>query len=309
MSRIAFIGLGVMGLPMAINLVRAGHDVVGVNRSPHRLRTLAAAGGRSADSIADAVRDAEFVVTMLPDGPDVEAVLTAPEGVLAHAGAGTVWIDSSTIAPETAQRLARRAAEHGIPAIDAPVSGGEQGAIDGTLSIMVGGDPATVEAARPILTAVGRTVVRVGTAGAGQTVKAANQLIVAVTIEAVAEAIAFLERQQVDVDAAVQVLQGGLAASRVLELKASAMTSRSFAPGFRLALHDKDLGIAAAAARAAGVFAPATALVAQLVAAAVSSGAGALDHSALFAQVDRLSRPLGSPPAPPAASAEIAEPD
>jgi 2-hydroxy-3-oxopropionate reductase len=283
MARIAFIGLGIMGMPMAVNLVRAGHEVTGHNRSRAKTDRFAERGGRAADDVRQAVRDAEFVITMLPDSPDVEAVA---DDVLTAGGA--LWIDMSTIAPATARDLARRAAEAGLRALDAPVSGGEQGAVDGTLSIMVGGTAEDVDTARPVLEALGKTVVHVGPAGAGQTVKAANQLIVAGTIGLVAEALTLLRMQDVDLAPAVEVLSGGLAGSAVLDRKAGPMLAHEFTPGFRVDLHHKDLGIALGSAREAGVPLPLGAAVAQLVAAARAQGHGDLDHSALLLVVERL---------------------
>lgn len=284
MARIAFIGLGIMGLPMAANLVRAGHDVTGHNRSPAKTARFAERGGQAARSVADAVRGAEFVITMLPDSPDVEAV--ASEVTTAT---GALWIDMSTIAPATARAVAAQAKDAGLRALDAPVSGGEQGAVDGTLSVMVGGDAADVEAARPVLDVVGATIVHVGPAGAGQTVKAANQLIVAGTIGLVAEAMTLLDAQGVDLTPAVEVLSGGLAGSAVLDRKAANMLRHEFAPGFRIDLHHKDLGIALGTARESGVPLPVGAVVAQLVAAARAQGHGDLDHSALLLVLESLS--------------------
>lgn len=289
MSRIAFIGLGIMGSPMAVNLVRAGHDVVGFNRSPEKTRALVEAGGRAADSVAEAVRDAEVVCVMVPDTPDVEAVVGGEDGVFAHALDGTLLIDFSTIRPDVSAELAREAREHGLRPLDAPVSGGEKGAQEGTLSVMVGGEEADVEAARPVLEAVGRTVVHVGPSGSGQTVKAANQLIVAAHLEALAEAVVFLEAYQVKMSAALEVLGGGLAGSAVLAQKGQAMLDRSFTPGFRVELHDKDLGILTAAAREAGVVLPLGGMTAGLMASANAVGEGRLDHAALLLGVERLS--------------------
>ena len=215
-------------------LVKGGHEVVGYNRSPDPVRRLEERGGRGADSLAAAVAEAEVVVTMLPDSPDVEAVALGDDGIYARARPGALHLDMSTIRPDVARRLAAAGAERGLRVLDAPVSGGEQGAIDATLSIMVGGDRGDFDDARPVLEAVGKTVVHVGPAGAGQTVKAANQLIVAGTLELVAEAIVFLEASGVDTEAAVQVLAGGLAGSAILERKAPAMLRRDFAPGFRV---------------------------------------------------------------------------
>ncbi|MEO8906613.1 MAG: 2-hydroxy-3-oxopropionate reductase [Microbacteriaceae bacterium] len=290
MSNITVIGLGIMGLPMAINLIKAGHTVTGFNRSPDKIDALVAEGGTGATSIADAVGNADVIITMVPDSPDVEAVASGEDGILANAKPGAIWIDASSIRPDVAARLAEDAVAAGIRPLDAPVSGGEQGAIDGVLSIMVGGDAATFEEARPVLDAVGKTIVHVGPSGAGQTVKAANQLIVAVNIQALSEAIVFLEAYGVDTDAALKVLGGGLAGSKVLDQKGQKMLDRDFAPGFRLTLHNKDLGIVTAAAREAGVVTPLGAAVAQLVTTMVNQGDGDLDHSGLFKQTDAMAR-------------------
>ncbi|GAA4055254.1 2-hydroxy-3-oxopropionate reductase [Actinomadura miaoliensis] len=289
MTNIAFIGLGIMGGPMAVHLVKAGHDVVGYNRTPAKTRPLVEAGGRAAGSVAEAVADADVVAVMVPDSPDVRDVLAGEDGVFAHARPGTLVIDFSSIRPDVTVELADQARELGLRPLDAPVSGGEAGARDATLSIMVGGEAADFAAARPIFDVVGRTVVHVGPSGAGQTVKAANQLVVAANIQALAEAVVFLEAHGVDTAAALQVLGGGLAGSKVLDQKRDAMLSRSFDPGFRIELHHKDLGIVTAAAREAGVVVPLGALVAQLMAAALANGDGGLDHSALLRGVERLS--------------------
>ena len=288
-ASVAVIGLGIMGLPMAVNLVKAGHQVTGYNRSSDKVAKLVTEGGSGAESIADAVKDADVVITMVPDSPDVEAVVTGPEGVFANAKPGALWIDASSIRPDVAARLATDARTAGIRPLDAPVSGGEQGAIDTVLSIMVGGSAEDFEAAKPVLDAVGKTIVHVGPSGSGQTVKAANQLIVAVNIQALSEAIVFLEAYGVDTDAALKVLGGGLAGSKVLDQKGQKMLSRNFDPGFRLALHNKDLGIVTSAAREAGVVVPLGAAVAQLVSALVARGDGGLDHSGLFKLTNELS--------------------
>ncbi len=288
-QNVAFIGLGIMGLPMAKNLLNAGFAVKGFNRSQKAIDDLVAAGGEGATSIADAVKDADIVITMVPDSPDVEAVVTGAEGVFANAKAGALWIDNSSIRPDVAVNLSNQAREAGLRPLDAPVSGGEQGAIDGVLSIMVGGEQADFDAASAALNAVGKTIVLVGPSGSGQTVKAANQLIVAANIQALSEAVVFLEAYGVDTDSAIKVLGGGLAGSAVLNQKAQKILDREFAPGFRLALHNKDMGIVTSAAREAGVVLPLGALVAQLVTSTVASGDGALDHSGLFRGVQRLS--------------------
>lgn len=288
-ATVGFIGLGIMGGPMAANLVKVGFDVVGHNRSPEPVRRLVEQGGRGADGLADAVRDADVVITMVPDSPDVEAVALGEDGIYAHAKPGTLHVDMSSIRPDVARRVAEAGRERGMRVLDAPVSGGEQGAIDATLSIMVGGEAADFADARPVLEAVGKTVVHVGPAGSGQTVKAANQLIVAGTIELVAEAIVFLEAYGVDTEAAVKVLAGGLAGNAIFDRKGAAMLRRDFTPGFRIELHDKDMGIVTSAARQAGVVIPLGAVVAQLVASLKAQGDGGLDHSALLKLVERLS--------------------
>lgn len=287
--RVGFVGLGIMGSPMAVNLVKAGHDVVGYNRNPAKSEALVAAGGRAGANIADTVRGARVVITMLPDSPDVQSVVLGTDGLLAHVEPGCLWIDTSTIDPGVAQSLALEAEKYGVRPLDAPVSGGESGAIHGTLSIMVGGAEDDFAAVQDILGVLGSTVVHVGPHGAGQTVKAANQLIVAGTIELVAEALIFLEAEGVDTNAAVRVLSGGLAGNRILDRKAAGMLARDFHPGFRLDLHHKDLGIFMAAARRNGVVVPVGALVAQLIASLVARGQGQLDHGALLQLVEDLS--------------------
>jgi 2-hydroxy-3-oxopropionate reductase len=289
MTSIAFIGLGIMGGPMASNLVRAGFDVIGYNRSPGALERLVAAGGRAATSVGHAAAEADIVATMLPDSPDVLQVLTGPEGVFSHARPGALLIDFSTISPQVSAELAVQAAAAGLRLLDAPVSGGEQGAIDGTLSVMVGGAAADAAAAADVFDAVGTTIVHVGPSGSGQTVKAANQLIVAGTLSLLAEALVFVEAHGVDTQAALRVLGGGLAGSTVLQRKAPQMIARDFAPGFRNALHHKDMGIVMDAARSAGVAIPLGSAAAQLLGALVARGDGGLDHSALFALIADLS--------------------
>jgi 2-hydroxy-3-oxopropionate reductase len=300
MTTVGFIGLGIMGLPMARNLVGAGFDVVGHNRTRSKADPLVEAGGRVAYSATKAAKDADVVITMLPDSPDVEAVLLGPDGeggVFDHARAGALVVDMSTIRPDVARRLAEAGSARGLRVLDAPVSGGEQGAIDGNLAVMVGGADEDFTQARPVLEAVGTTVVHVGPAGSGQTVKAANQLIGAGNLQLVAEAVVFLEAQGVDTQAATRVLAGGMAGSAMLDRKGPQMLARDFRPGFRLELHHKDLGIAQAAAREAGVTIPLGAVVSQLVGSLVARGDGALDHTALLKLVEDLSGRDGGGPA------------
>ncbi|HEX5562661.1 MAG TPA: 2-hydroxy-3-oxopropionate reductase [Nocardioidaceae bacterium] len=289
MTNIAFIGLGIMGLPMSIHLAEAGHTVTGYNRSPEKTKSLVDAGGKAAESVAEAVDGAEVVCVMVPDSPDVRDVLAGEGGVFESAAAGTLVVDFSSIRPDVTVELAEQATERGLRLLDAPVSGGEAGAKNAALSIMVGGSPEDFGAAKPLLDVVGKTVVHVGPSGSGQTVKAANQLIVAANIEALAEAVVFLEAYGVDTEAALDVLGGGLAGSKVLDQKRANMLGRSFEPGFRIELHHKDLGIVTAAAREAGVVVPLGSLVAQLMASAKAVGDGGLDHSALLRGVERLS--------------------
>jgi 2-hydroxy-3-oxopropionate reductase len=299
---IGFIGLGIMGSPMAANLVKAGFPVTGYDHHASNLDKLAAAGGTAVGSEAGAAAGADIVVTMLPDSPQVAGAVLGEGGVFetirsrrsAERGGsapspGVMLIDFSTIKPETSREIAAAGAEIGVSVLDAPVSGGETGAIEGTLSIMVGGDAAGFEAAKPVFDVVGRTYRLVGPHGAGQVVKAANQLVVGGTYALVAESIVLMEASGVDAAAGLDVLAGGLAASRILDLKRQSMLAREFRPGFRIDLHHKDMGIALAAARSADVPAPMTGLVAQLIAAARALGYGSLDHSALLRVIEVLS--------------------
>ncbi|MFP5283501.1 MAG: 2-hydroxy-3-oxopropionate reductase [Actinomycetes bacterium] len=289
MATIAFLGLGIMGAPMAGHLVRAGHTVVGYNRSRGPVDRLVAAGGQAADSVAEAVKSADVTITMVPDSPDVEGLALGEDGIYASAPSGSIHLDMSSIRPDVAAELARAGHEAGIRVLDAPVSGGQAGAEEAKLSIMVGGEPADFEEVRPILETMGSTVVLVGPPGSGQTVKAANQLVVAGTYELVAEAIVFLRAYGVDTEAALTVLAGGLAGSTVLDRKGASMLAGNFQPGFRVDLHHKDMGIVVDAARAKGVTIPLGAVTAQLINALRAQGDGGLDHSALLRGVERLS--------------------
>jgi 2-hydroxy-3-oxopropionate reductase len=289
MTVIGFIGLGIMGRPMAANLVRAGHEVVGCSRRAEPAAELVRQGGRAVASVAAVAAGSDVLITMLPDSPDVEEVVLGEQGVLAHARPGLLLIDMSTIRPHSELVIAEAARAAGVRTLDAPVSGGEPGAINATLSIMVGGSAEDFAFALPILKAMGKTVAHVGGTGAGQIVKAANQLMVGGIIEIVSEALLLLEASDVDRKAAVTVLSGGLAGNRVLELKAAGMLDRQFTPGFRIDLHHKDLGIVLATAREAGVALPVTGLVAQLFVAARAQGLGSLDHSGLMKVLEGLS--------------------
>jgi 2-hydroxy-3-oxopropionate reductase len=288
-TAIGFIGLGVMGQPMAEHLVRAGHAVKVHNRSPGPVQKLVAAGATAGASPAEVAADADMVITIVPDSPDVEEVALGEDGILSTAREGMLLVDMSTVRPDTARLVAKQAHARGVRFLDAPVSGGEVGAREASLSIMVGGDAEDFETALPILRSLGKTVVHVGPVGAGQTVKAANQLVVAGTIELVSEAIVLLEAHGVAMEPAIEVLAGGLAGNQILERKAAGMLARRFEPGFRIDLHHKDLGIVQAAARDSGVAIPVTALVAQMLVALRSLGRGGLDHSAILTLIDDLS--------------------
>lgn len=290
MTTVAYLGLGTMGSPMACNLVRAGFDVVGHNRTPAKAAALLAAGGRSAATVAEAVAGADVAITNLSDSPDVREVVLGDGGVLAHLAPGALLIDNSTILPAVARELAAAGAARGVDVLDAPVSGGEQGAVDGTLSIMVGGEAAALERARPVLAAMGTTIVHTGPSGSGQLVKAANQLVIAGTIQALAEALVLLEAAGVDRTAAVQALGGGMAASRILERKAPMMLAGEFPATFRAELHAKDLAIVEGTARDLGVPTPLGDLVAAAMHELVAQGHGDLDHSALYLLVERAGR-------------------
>lgn len=295
-ERIGFIGLGIMGRPMARNLLKAGYPLTVFNRSRAPVDDLAGDGAAPATSPRDVAARADVVITMLPDGPDVEAVTLGADGVLAGARPGMLLIDMSTIAPATTRRIAEEARRAGVATLDAPVSGGDKGAIAGTLSIMAGGDAADFARARPLFAALGQTITYCGPSGSGQIVKACNQIVVALTIEAVAEALVLGERAGVDPAIILRVLSGGLAQSRVLELRGATMAERRFEPGFKSRLHHKDLDIALRTAREQGVALPATALVEQLFTALLAHGGGELDHSALLTVVERLARPADGPP-------------
>lgn len=291
MSVIGFIGLGVMGLPMAANVAAAGHDVRGFARSESGRDAARALGITAVDSIQAAVDKADLVITMLPDSPDVEAVALGDDGILSHLADGAAYIDMSTITPESARTLAREFSDRGHGVLDAPVSGGEAAAKEGTLSIMVGGDAAELEKWRPVLDAMGRTLVHVGPAGSGQVVKAANQLMVAGHLQMLAEAIVFLEGQRADVETALSVIAKGLGGSTVIDRKVAGVLADDYRPGFRIELHHKDLGIVRDSARETGTALPVTALISQFVQSIVSRGDGSLDHSALV----RLAREANAP--------------
>jgi 3-hydroxyisobutyrate dehydrogenase len=288
-GRIAFLGLGTMGTAMAANLVRAGFDVTGWNRTPGRAAELVGLGLATADSPAGAVRDADIVVICVSDTPDVEAVLFGPGGVVDGAREGTLVIDCSTIAPSGSWDFAARLRERGIAMIDAPVSGGSEGAQKATLTLFVGGDAADVERGRPVLAAMGRTITHVGPIGAGQAVKAVNQVILAGAYLGVAEGIVLAIKAGLDVEQVVAALGGGAAQSWVLENRSGRMLANDYPLGFKVSLHRKDLGIALELADQLGAALPVSALAAQLESGLIARGHGDDDMSALARTIRGLS--------------------
>jgi 2-hydroxy-3-oxopropionate reductase len=287
---IGFIGLGIMGKPMARNLAKAGYDLVIYNRSQDDIDTMLAEGYQfqAAASPREVAERTKAIVTVLPDSPDVRNVVFGDNGLLPAIGPGHLLIDMSTIAPATSIEVYDALTERGARALDAPVSGGETGAINGTLSIMVGGETADFQRVMPLFEAMGKTIVHVGGPGAGQIVKACNQMVVAINYAAVSEALVLGAKAGVDPEKIVEVLSGGLAASRVMDLKGANMIAHQFQPGFRIDLHRKDLNIALATAAANGIPVPATALVGQLFEAMAAAGRGDLDHSALVTAYEEL---------------------
>jgi 2-hydroxy-3-oxopropionate reductase len=292
MERIGFIGLGVMGKPMAKHLIAAGHALTVHNRSRAAVDELAAAGATAAASPAEVARASKVIITMLPDTPDVERVLSGPDGVLGGLASGAVVIDMSSISPVATERLAKLVSEKGGAMLDAPVSGGEIGAINASLSIMVGGDEATFHRMKPILDVMGNKerVVYIGRSGAGQICKVCNQVAIGGALAGVSEAFALAKKTGVDAARVRQALLGGFAASRVLEVHGERMLVDNYKPGFRARLYQKDLRLANEAAAANGVAMPATAVVAQLLNALIASGGADLDYAALGTVLFRMAQ-------------------
>lgn len=277
---IGFIGLGIMGAPMAGHLIAGGHAL---NLKTRRAvpQTLIGAGGRDCNSVVEVAERSDIVVLMLPDTPDVEQVLFGEDGVARGIKRGAVVVDMSSISPIATRDFAARLGERGAEYLDAPVSGGEVGAKNAALSIMVGGKAEVFERVKPLFDLMGKTVTHVGDVGAGQVAKVANQIIVALTIEAVAEGLLFASKAGADPAKVRQAITGGLATSRILELHGARMIERTFDPGFRITLHQKDLNLALEGARSLGLALPGTALAQQLFSVCVANGAGGQDHSAL----------------------------
>jgi len=293
-DRIGFIGLGIMGKPMAENLLKAGYELTVYNRTLAKAEELARSGAKVARSSREVAEKSDVVITMLPDSPDVESAVLGTDGVAEGVRPGMLFIDMSTIAPATARLIHERLKEKGVDALDAPVSGGDVGAREGTLSIMVGGEEAAFRRALPILQVLGKNIVHIGGPGAGQVAKACNQIIVAVTIQAVAEALTLARKAGVDPARVREALLGGFAQSRTLDLHGKRLLERNFEPGFRVRLHRKDLAIALQTAKEFSVPLFATSLVAEELDALLARGAGDLDHSAVALLIEELAGLQGS---------------
>jgi 2-hydroxy-3-oxopropionate reductase len=278
---VGFIGLGIMGKPMANNLLNAGYSLIVLNRSRPPMDELVAQGAQPGTSPQDVASRSDVIITMLPDSPDVESVALGTNGIIAGIRDGALWIDMSTIAPATTKHVAGELAAKGVTSLDAPVSGGEKGAIDATLSIMVGGSDEAFARAQPIFAALGKNIVHVGELGAGQVTKACNQIVVGVTIEAVAEALALAELSGVDPNKVRAALLGGFAQSKILEVHGQRMIDRTFNPGFKARLHRKDMNIASDAGDANGIDLVAAKLVRERFDQLIARGDGERDHSAL----------------------------
>jgi 2-hydroxy-3-oxopropionate reductase len=286
---IAFIGMGIMGKPMAINLKKAGHTVYVHGRRPETMTPPLEAGCAGCASIAEAAAQADIIIIMVSDTIDVEQVLFDDKGVIHGARPGSVVVDMSTISPTATRHMARKLRDHGIEMLDAPVSGGEVGAINATLSIMVGGKPEVFERVKPVFEAMGKNIVLVGDNGAGQVAKACNQIVVAVTIEAVAEALTFARKNDVDPAKVRDALMGGFAGSRILEVHGKRMLDNDYTPGFKTKLHQKDINIVMQTAKELGLALPGAALVMQHLNALMGTGGAELDSAAVMKIVERES--------------------
>jgi 2-hydroxy-3-oxopropionate reductase len=287
MVKIGYIGLGIMGKPMAKNLLKAGHQLVVYDIIKEKVDDLVQAGAEPAKNCRDAASRGDIIILMLPDSPEVEAVMLGEEGVLEGARPGSIIIDMSSISPLVDIALEKKAREKSLKMLDAPVSGGEPGAVAGTLAIMVGGDASTFEEIKGILQVMGKSVVRVGEIGAGQFTKLANQILVAVHLQAMSEALVFAKKAGLDVQKVYDAVRGGLAGSNVLDAKVPLVLKRNYKPGFRIKLHIKDLKNALIVGRELGIPLPATALAQTFFEACDAAGRGNLDHGALITQIPK----------------------
>jgi 2-hydroxy-3-oxopropionate reductase len=288
MSNIGFIGLGIMGNAMARNLLKAGHTVVAYDIVPALLDRVVGYGAARGESCRDVAARTEIVITMLPDGPEVEQAVLGPAGALEGAVEGSILVDMSSISPIVAQKVGAACAAKGVAFLDAPVSGGEPKAVDATLAIMVGGDEAVFQKVLPILKTMGSSVTLTGAVGAGNVTKLANQIIVACNIAAVGEALVLATKAGLDPEVVFNAIKGGLAGSTVLNAKAPMVIARNFKPGFRIRLHQKDLRNALLAAESMKVALPLTSSVQQILMALITEGKGDLDHSAIVTFIEAM---------------------
>lgn len=290
MKRIGFIGLGIMGRPMAKNLIKVGYSLVVFDINPAPVKELVMLGAKQETSAADVARGCSHVITMLPNSPEVKQVILGEHGVLEGAAPGTVVIDMSSISPIASREVGAALAGRKVKFLDAPVSGGEPGAVNATLSIMVGGDPAVFEECKPLLSAMGKSIVRVGDVGSGNVTKLANQIMVALHIAAMSEALVLGAKAGVDPELIFQAVRGGLAGSSVLEAKAMRVMQGNFEPGFKIDLHVKDLNNAMETARAVGVPLFLTSQVAEILKGLQVDGKGQKDHSAILNFYEKLAK-------------------
>lgn len=288
MERIGFIGLGIMGKPMAHNLLKAGYPLVVHNRSQAAVAELMGEGATEAGSPKEVAEHSDVIITMLPDSPDVDLVVFGENGISEAVRTDVLFIDMSTIAPATTRKVQSALLEKGVESLDAPVSGGEVGAKEGTLSIMVGGSEAAFHRALPVFEMLGKNIVHIGSAGAGQVTKACNQIVVGLTIQAVAEALTLAKKAGVDPAKVRKALLGGFAQSRILDLHGKRMIDQTFQPGFKVKLHRKDLGIALQTGQEVSLPLMTTSLVAELMNALIAQDKGELDHSALALLLGQL---------------------
>jgi 2-hydroxy-3-oxopropionate reductase len=286
--KVAFVGLGIMGKPMSRNLIKAGHELTIYDIVPEAVAEIAGAGATAAASAQEAAAGAEVTITMLPDGPEVEAAVLGANGVLEGAQPGSVIVDMSSISPIVAQKVGAACAAKGVEFLDAPVSGGEPKAVDGTLAIMVGGEEATFQRVLPLLQAMGSTATLTGAVGAGNVTKLANQIMVACNIAAMGEALVLATKAGLDPEVVFNAVKGGLAGSTVLNAKAPMVINRNFKPGFRIRLHQKDLRNALLAAESMKVSLPFTSMVQQMLVSLMNNGRGELDHSAIVTMIEDM---------------------
>jgi len=287
-EKIGFVGTGIMGKPMVKNLLKAGYPVLCYDIIPEPLKELAAAGAALAASNKEVAEKSEVVVTMLPNSPHVEQAVLGPKGILEGARPGLLLLDMSTISPIVSQKVAAEAARKDVKMLDAPVSGGEKGAIEGTLSIMVGGERAVFDKVLPIFQAMGKTITYIGPIGSGGFVKLANQIIVAINLTAIAEALVLGTKAGIDLELMINALSGGLAGSKCLDQKRNNYLQHAFQPGFKVDLHYKDLNLIMESAEKLGVPLPATALVRELFSALRVKGRGQMDHSGVITLLEEL---------------------